>query len=77
MTNANASVMVEPMAKEVTTEEAANLLGVTPARVRQFVMEGRLECRRLGRHMLLFELSVIQKFKKNPPGRPKSNKDKD
>ena len=62
---------------EITTEEAAAILGVTPSRVRQYVMEGRLPCRRLGRHMLLFSAADVKKFRKLPTGRPKSNNGKD
>lgn len=45
----------------MTTEEVAERLGVSPARVRQFVGEERLPAERGGR-TLLFERSAVDKF---------------
>jgi excisionase family DNA binding protein len=59
----------------ITTSEAAEILGVTPARVRQFVLDGRLIGRKFGRDLLLDELEV-RKFAAKPrkiTGRPKIN----
>lgn len=57
----------------ITTSDAAEILGVTPARVRQFVLEGRLKGKKLGRDLLLDE-SEVRAFASKPrkiTGRPK------
>jgi excisionase family DNA binding protein len=57
----------------ITTSEAAEILGVTPARVRQFVLDGRLNGRKVGRDLLLDE-SEVRTFAAKPrkiTGRPK------
>ena len=59
----------------ITTSEAAEILDVTPARVRQFVLDGRLSGRKFGRDLLLDE-SEVRKFAAKPrkiTGRPKKS----
>jgi excisionase family DNA binding protein len=62
----------------VTTKEAAQILGVTPARVRQFIKDGRLAAEKRGRDHLL-EDQEVQRFKRHgrrsgpKGGRPKGN----
>ena len=46
------------MSKLFTTDEAAKYLGVTPARVRQFIMEDRLKSEKYGRDHLIQELEL-------------------
>ena len=46
------------MGKLYTTESAATYLGVTPARVRQLIMESRLESEKYGRDHLISEDSL-------------------
>lgn len=61
------------MSKLFTTEDAAKYLGVTPSRVRQFIMEDRLESEKYGRDHLIREAD-LQRFVKNGKrkrGRPK------
>lgn len=48
----------------VTTKEAAQILGVTPVRVRQFIQDGRLIAEKRGRDHLL-EDREVQRFKRH------------
>ena len=63
------------MSKYFTTEGAANYLGVTPSRVRQFIAEERLESKKYGRdHMIKeSELANFTKYGKKKRGRPKKD----
>lgn len=45
----------------LTSKEAATLLGVSPSRVRQFVLENRLPAKKLGRD-LVFLKSHVEAF---------------
>ena len=59
----------------ISTAEAAKILGVTPSRVRQLIIEGRLEATKIGRDQLLDKKNV-ESFALQPrerTGRPKSN----
>jgi excisionase family DNA binding protein len=47
----------------VTTKEAAQILGVTPARIRQLIKAGRLIAEKRGRDHLIEEPEV-QRFKR-------------
>ncbi len=61
------------MNKLYTTESAAEFLGVTPARVRQLIMENRLKSEKYGRDHLIGE-GALQGYVKNgkkKPGRPR------
>lgn len=59
--------------KMLTTEEAADRLGVSAGRVRQFVSQGRLHGERSGR-TLLFDGQAIEEFqsRQRRNGRPRS-----
>lgn len=61
------------MGKMFTTEDAAKYLGVTPSRVRQFIMEDRLKSEKYGRDHLITkdELERFARHGKKPRGRPK------
>lgn len=61
------------MGKLYTTESAAELLGVTPARVRQLILEGRLKSEKYGRDHLIQEpeLQWYTEEGKKRPGRPR------
>lgn len=63
------------MSKFYTTESAAEYLGVTPARVRQLIMEGRLKSKKYGRDHLIkdFDLQEYTAEGKKKPGRPVKN----
>jgi site-specific DNA-methyltransferase (adenine-specific) len=64
------------MGKLFTTESAASFLGVTPARVRQLILEERLPSEKYGRDHLIAEVS-LQHFKKNgrqKVGRPRKKR---
>ena len=58
------------MSKELyTTNEAAGLLGVTPARVRQLVANGEIEAERLGRDNFITPDAIeAAKQRKTKPG---------
>ena len=61
------------MGKLYTTETAAKYLGVTPSRVRQFIMEERLDSEKYGRDHLI-QKTTLEDFAKNGKkrrGRPK------
>jgi excisionase family DNA binding protein len=51
----------------VTTREAAELPGLTQARIRQLCAEGPIPCRKLGGDSFLKE-SDVKRFAKLPPG---------
>jgi excisionase family DNA binding protein len=55
----------------ITTQEAANILGVSRSRVNQIVKSGQLKAVVVGGCRYL-ELSAVQKLKRNPVGRPKT-----
>ena len=57
------------MSKLHTTESAASYLGVTPARVRQLIMEKRLESEKYGRDHLIAE-SVLKEYAANGKKKP-------
>lgn len=59
------------MGKLYTTESAAEYLGVTPSRVRQLILEERLESEKYGRDHLIKEecLTWYQTNGKKRPGR--------
>lgn len=64
------------MMKFYTTETAAEYLGVTPARIRQLIMEGRLKSLKYGRDHLIQEVD-LQGYTaggKKKPGRPGRNR---
>ncbi len=56
---------------QLTTEEAARALGITPSRVRQMIRAGQLPATRFGKAHLIYEkdLALVQK---RPVGRPAS-----
>lgn len=63
------------MGKLYTTDDAAKYLGVTASRVRQFIMEERLESEKYGRDHLIQE-AALEEFAKNGKlkrGRPKKD----
>jgi excisionase family DNA binding protein len=53
----------------LTTEDAAVQLGVTPARVRQMIIAGRLPAQRFGRSHMILE-SDLHLVEHRVPGRP-------
>ncbi len=63
------------MGKLYTTESAAEYLGVTPARIRQVILQGRLKSEKYGRDHLIREtdLRAYAEGGKKKPGRPPQN----
>jgi excisionase family DNA binding protein len=57
------------MPNTLTTEEAAERLGVTPARVRAMIIAGRLSATRFGRAHVIREADLRQ-VEDRKPGRP-------
>jgi excisionase family DNA binding protein len=61
--------------KLISTSEAASILGVSASRVRQLIIEGRLESTKIGRDQLL-EPDKVREFATRPrerTGRPKTD----
>ena len=58
-----------------TTEEAAQLLGVTASRIRQLILEKRLKSRKMGRDHFISqsELARFAEKGKKKRGRPSKN----
>lgn len=54
----------------LTTEQAAERLGITPTRVRFFIRDGRLPARKFGRAHLINEAD-LRLIADRKPGRPK------
>ena len=54
---------------ELTTEQVAERLGVTPRRVRALITAGRLKAKKIGRDYLI-DSRDLAKFTPLPPGRP-------
>ena len=63
------------MNKLHTTESAAKYLGVTPARVRQLIIDGRVKSEKYGRDHLIHEKELKQYATsgKKKAGRPPKN----
>ncbi|KMP11117.1 hypothetical protein UZ36_05560 [Candidatus Nitromaritima sp. SCGC AAA799-C22] len=63
------------MGEYFTTEDAAKYLGVTPSRVRQFIIENRLKSKKYGRDHLIdkTDLEKFAKLGKKKRGRPREN----
>lgn len=57
------------MSKGLTTKEAAERLGVSPARVRRLVLDGRLPAEKFGRDLVIYETDV-ETFERLKGGRP-------
>lgn len=66
---ADAEYSIEPV-EWLTTDDAAELLGVSPGRVRQYVAEGRLPVTKFGNTNLI-RPGDLAAFERNPPGRPR------
>ncbi|MGB8248269.1 MAG: helix-turn-helix domain-containing protein, partial [Chlorobium sp.] len=60
------------MRKYYTTEEAAHYLGVSSARIRQYILEERLQTDKSGRDHLIAEsvLAEFARFGRKKVGRP-------
>lgn len=60
------------MSASLTTQQAAERLGVTVSRVRQLVLEGRLPAEKFGRDLVIKE-SDLKRVEDRRPGRPPKN----
>jgi site-specific DNA-methyltransferase (adenine-specific) len=61
----------------ITTAEAAEILGVSPSRVRQLILEGRLKSQKIGRDQILTrkDVDIFAAEPRNRTGRPTKNID--
>src|SRR5690242_2056242 len=59
--------------KGITTSEAADRLGISPARVRRLVLDGRLPAEKFGRDLVINE-SDVEAFERLKGGRPRKAK---
>jgi excisionase family DNA binding protein len=57
------------MGKTLTTKEAAEILNISTARVRQLVLSGRLPAEKFGRDLLIHERDLAMVADRRP-GRP-------
>ncbi len=57
------------MSASITTKEAAERLGVSPARIRQLVLAGELPAEKFGRDLMIKE-SDLKLVEDRPMGRP-------
>lgn len=55
---------------ELTTKEAAEILGISPSRIRQFILEKRLPATKHGRDLFILKKDLVA-MERRPPGRPK------
>ncbi|MGD0541194.1 MAG: hypothetical protein ABSB33_06740 [Tepidisphaeraceae bacterium] len=55
---------------EITVQQAADKLGVTRARVRQFILAGRINVRYVTPHLILIDEKQLAKVRNRRPGRP-------
>jgi excisionase family DNA binding protein len=62
------------MSKGLTTNGAAERLGVSPARIRRLVLDGRLPAEKFGRDLVINE-SDVAAFERRKAGRPPKPKD--
>ena len=62
------------MSATLTTKEAAERLGVTPARVRQLVLAGDLPAEKFGRDLMIQE-NDLRLVRDRPMGRPPKPKE--
>lgn len=60
--------------KKLTTNEAAQELGVTPVRVRAMIRAGRLHAEKHGRDYMI-KKSDIEPLRERKPGRPSKKKE--
>lgn len=58
------------MSKTLTTKEAALVLGVTPARIRQLVMDKELSAEKFGRDLSIKETD-LKSLERRRVGRPR------
>ena len=56
----------------LTTEDAANYLKVSPSRVRQLILEGRIKSKKIGRDHIIDKSDILNfaKHGKKKRGRP-------
>jgi excisionase family DNA binding protein len=58
----------------ITTEDAAEILEVSVRQIQRYIQSGRLPYeRRVGR-LYLLNKTIVERFEKNSPGKPKKEK---
>ena len=56
----------------MTTNEAAERLGISPGRMRQYICEGRLPTRKRGRDHFI-DVRDLERLQRRPTGRPRTS----
>lgn len=56
--------------KILTAAEAAEVIGVSPVRVRQYCQEGRFDSARKAKEAWVISAEEVKSFKRVPTGRP-------
>jgi hypothetical protein len=60
--------------KELTVAQAAEKLGISGARVRHLILDGRIKARHLNPRLLLIDPAELAKVRVRKPGRPKQKR---
>lgn len=59
----------------MTVKEAAEVVGVTPRRLRRYIEDGRLPARRVGARLFVLDEEEVRKFRPLPYGRPRKQEE--
>jgi excisionase family DNA binding protein len=62
---------MDTMGQYITTVEAAKRLGVSRPRIQQYITEGRLPARKIGRDLWI-DVRDLATFQRRPAGRPQA-----
>jgi len=62
------------LGRHLTTQEAADRLGVGQSYIYRLIAQGRLKAKRVGARLLLVDAASVRGFKRRPRGRPRKQK---